>query len=89
MFEERQGRKLLPFFFTAIKRVDQKTIRNKNNMVCAKALFSRANIDHSWSFSDKTRKDTGYITHGYHRYPAKFIPQIVSRLVERRWLNRK
>lgn len=52
-------------------------------MVCAKALFSKINIDHSWSFSDKTRKDTGYITHGYHRYPAKFIPQIVSRLVEK------
>lgn len=38
-------------------------------------------IDYSWSFADKTRKDTAYITHGYHRYPAKFIPQIVSRLI--------
>jgi len=43
-------------------------------------LFSKTKIDYSWSFSDKTRKDTAYITHGYHRYPAKFIPQIVSRL---------
>ena len=40
-------------------------------------------IDSSWSFSDKTRKDTAYATHGYHRYPAKFIPQIVSRLAEK------
>jgi DNA modification methylase len=47
------------------------------------ALFSKTKIDYSWSFSDKTRKDTAYITHGYHRYPAKFIPQIVSRLVEK------
>ena len=46
-------------------------------------LFSKTKIDYSWSFSDKTRKDTAYITHGYHRYPAKFIPQIVSRLVKR------
>jgi len=46
-------------------------------------LFSKTKIDHSWSFSDKTRKDTAYITHGYHRYPAKFIPQIVSRLTEK------
>lgn len=46
-------------------------------------LFSKTKIDDSWSFSDKTRKDTAYITHGYHRYPAKFIPQIVSRLVEK------
>ncbi len=46
-------------------------------------LFSKIKIDPSWSFSDKTRKDTAYITHGYHRYPAKFIPQIVSRLAEK------
>ncbi|MEK7080620.1 MAG: DNA methyltransferase [Patescibacteria group bacterium] len=45
--------------------------------------FVKTKIDYSWSFSDKTRKDTAYITHGYHRYPAKFIPQIVSRLVEK------
>ena len=36
-------------------------------------LFSKIKIDYSWSFADKTRKDTAYITHGYHRYPAKFI----------------
>src|SRR3990167_3038257 len=47
------------------------------------SLFSKTKVDSSWSFSDKTRKDTAYITHGYHRYPAKFIPQIVSRLAEK------
>ena len=45
--------------------------------------FKNLEIDHSWSFSNKTRKDTTYLTHGYHRYPAKFIPQIVSRLIEK------
>jgi len=47
------------------------------------SLLNKTKIDHSWSFSDKTRKDTAYATHGYHRYPAKFIPQIVSRLAEK------
>ncbi len=45
-------------------------------------LFDDVKIDQSWSFSEKTRKETAYITHGYHRYPAKFIPQIVARLAE-------
>ena len=38
-------------------------------------------IDYSWSFSGKTIKDTTYITHGYYTYPAKFIPHLVSRLI--------
>ena len=46
-------------------------------------LFKKVKTDSSWAFTDKTRKDTAYITHGYHRYPAKFIPQIVSRLIDR------
>ena len=49
----------------------------------ATQLLQKVKIDPSWAFSDKTRKDTSYITHGYHRYPAKFIPQIVSRLAEK------
>lgn len=52
-----------------------------NNDIITK--FKKVKIDSSWSFSDKTRKDTAYITHGYHRYPAKFIPQIVSRLIKK------
>ena len=43
--------------------------------------FSSIDIDYSWSFSDKTIKDTAYITHNYYTYPAKFIPQLVSRLI--------
>jgi DNA modification methylase len=48
---------------------------------CFRQFAYDINIDYSWSFADKTRKDTAYITHGYHRYPAKFIPQVVSRLI--------
>ncbi|PIV41824.1 MAG: hypothetical protein COS26_03075 [Candidatus Nealsonbacteria bacterium CG02_land_8_20_14_3_00_40_11] len=46
-------------------------------------LFKKVKVDTSWAFADKTRKETSYLTHGYHRYPAKFIPQIVSRLIEK------
>ena len=46
-------------------------------------LFKKIKTDSSWAFVDKKRKETAYITHGYHRYPAKFIPQIVSRLAQR------
>lgn len=46
-------------------------------------IFQKIKIDQSWAFANKTRKDTAYITHGYHRYPAKFIPQIVFRLAEK------
>ncbi|HHE76372.1 MAG TPA: hypothetical protein ENL27_00030 [Candidatus Parcubacteria bacterium] len=56
------------------------TILKKQNIL---ELFKKIKINKSWAFADKTRKETTYITHGYHRYPAKFIPQIVSRLVEK------
>jgi len=36
----------------------------------------------SWSFADLTPAQTQYLTHGYHRYPAKFIPQLVRQLIE-------
>ena len=38
-------------------------------------------IDDSWAFHGASRKETTYATHGYHRYPAKFIPQIAGKLI--------
>ncbi len=35
-----------------------------------------------WSFRDAGRAQTTAFTHNYHRYPAKFIPQIVRKLIE-------
>src|SRR3989344_4540177 len=35
-----------------------------------------------WSFRDAGRSQTTAFTHDYHRYPAKFIPQIVKKLIE-------
>lgn len=42
---------------------------------------SRVILDESWAFKDATRQDTSYLTHGYHRYPAKFIPQLARRVI--------
>ena len=38
-------------------------------------------VDKSWSFTGCSVKDTSYITHNYYTYPAKFIPQLASRLI--------
>src|SRR3989338_10309317 len=43
--------------------------------------FSGLSPDESWSFKQIKRYETSYITHGYHRYPAKLIPQLVNRLI--------
>ncbi len=37
----------------------------------------------SWSFRHIERKETNAHTHSYHRYPAKFIPQIVQQLIKK------
>jgi DNA modification methylase len=38
-------------------------------------------IKYEWSFADKTIKDTAYITHGIYTYPAKFIPQLATKII--------
>ncbi len=43
--------------------------------------FQNIPIDNSWAFHGAGRKDTNYATHGYHSYPAKFIPHIARRLI--------
>jgi len=44
--------------------------------------FNQTSIDKAWSFEGCKPSDTGKWTHGYHRYPAKFIPQLVERLMD-------
>lgn len=44
--------------------------------------FSKLKPSSRWSFSEFQRADTNKLSHGYHRYPAKFIPQLVDRVVE-------
>jgi DNA modification methylase len=45
-------------------------------------LFNTKEVDESWSFVEYKPSDTGKWTHDYHRYPAKFIPQLVERLID-------
>ncbi len=45
-------------------------------------LFDTKKIDNTWSFVEYKPSDTGKWTHDYHRYPAKFIPQLVERLID-------
>lgn len=40
----------------------------------------KGRVNKDWSFSESRSIDTW--THGYHRYPAKFIPQVVKKLLE-------
>jgi hypothetical protein len=35
-----------------------------------------------WSFAELSRNETLWGPHGYHRYPAKFIPQLVRRIID-------
>ena len=44
-------------------------------------IFEQLGEDTSWSFEDSSRKDTSYATHGFHKYPAKFIPQLAKRCI--------
>lgn len=44
-------------------------------------LFSELPTNDGWSFRNSKRSETLAHTHGYHRYPAKFIPQIVKKLM--------
>src|SRR3989338_1376772 len=47
-----------------------------------KEIFQQLAEDPSWVFEDLTQKDTSYATHGFHKYPAKFIPQLAKRCIE-------
>ena len=45
-------------------------------------LFDQKEIDNEWSLKEYKPSDTSKWTHCYHRYPAKFIPQLVERLFD-------
>src|SRR2546421_10254452 len=50
-----------------------------------KSLVSRrrgSNHEEDWSFANLKPSQTLWGPHGYHRYPAKFIPQLVRRVIE-------
>lgn len=45
-------------------------------------LFKKTKISPDWSFEGVTPSQTSKLTHCYHRYPAKFIPQLVEKLMD-------
>lgn len=45
-------------------------------------VFENTPAEEAWAFRGCTPSDTGKWTHDYHRYPAKFIPQLVERLLD-------
>src|SRR5690606_13957763 len=42
--------------------------------------FENLTVNESWVF--KNTRSTEQWTHGYHRYPAKFLPNIVKKIIE-------
>ncbi len=44
--------------------------------------FDAKETNRIWSFAECKPSDTAKWTHGYHRYPAKFIPQLVEKLID-------
>ena len=56
----------------------KKTVSSYPNLL-GKFDFESLSLDTSWAFEGA---DTRYLTHDIHRYPAKFIPQVVRRIIE-------
>lgn len=44
--------------------------------------FSNLKINEELAFSNIPRNENQYLTHAYHRYPAKFIPTLASYLIK-------
>lgn len=45
-------------------------------------LFQSQTVQPEWSFKDYKPSQTRKWSHSYHRYPAKFIPQLVEKLID-------
>lgn len=66
--------------------IDKREFKNKKEKFYTSAeiieLFQSKNIEKDWSFIEFKPSDTSKLTHCYHRYPAKFIPQLVEKLMD-------
>lgn len=78
-------------FEELVKKNDSQLFHLEKNIIFAPILNMQLDIiqifkqlaeDSSWVFEDLTQKDTSYATHGFHKYPAKFIPQLAKRCIE-------
>ena len=71
-----------------VLKISEHKVSLKNKLLAKKSYneFTLNNLEtleftEYWSFRDTSRKETSYATNSYHRYPAKFIPQIVRELL--------
>ena len=64
---------------TVVNDVMLKTTKSSEEII---NLFNTKKVDEDWSFVGYKPSDTGKWSHDYHRYPAKFIPQLVERLID-------
>ena len=64
---------------TDVIYITPKTIKSPEEII---HQFNTKEVDKDWSFVEYKPSDTGKWTHDYHRYPAKFIPQLVERLID-------
>jgi len=62
-----------------VNRIMQGQIKSPQEIL---HILGAKEIDNAWSFVGYKPSDTGKWTHDYHRYPAKFIPQLVERLID-------
>jgi hypothetical protein len=63
----------------------EKLQKNKHEILSEGQIldkFKKTMISHEWSFEGATPSQTSKLTHCYHRYPAKFIPQLVEKLMD-------
>ncbi|OQX89391.1 MAG: hypothetical protein B6D65_03370, partial [candidate division Zixibacteria bacterium 4484_93] len=67
-------------------RITQQKIKSPEEIL---HLFNVKRVDNNWSFIGYKSSDTGKWTHSYHRYPAKFIPQLVEKLIDEYAPNRE
>lgn len=85
LFEELKKRNNSRLFHVAEKNFVEQATDMQPEII---ELFEQLAEDASWTFEDLTRKDTSYATHGFHKYPAKFIPQLARRCIEN-YTNKK
>ena len=52
----------------------------ENPITNIRSKFESIPVSPEWCF--KNTRSTEQWTHGYHRYPAKFLPNIVKKLIE-------
>jgi hypothetical protein len=53
-----------------------------NSIEEIKRFFKTKKVDDSWAFDEYKPSERGKWSHSYHRYPAKFIPQLVEKLMD-------